>query len=374
LKIRKACYLLILLLWCCRKPYNPAVVASPASYLVVEGTINTGGDSTIIKLSKTVNLSAKTTSNPVLGATVFIENNQSATTWPLTSDNRGNYVAVGLSLPSTAKYRLAIKTTDGSYQSDFVPVISTPPIDSVGYTVSNGNVNIYVNTHDPINQAIYYRWDYQETWIFHAKYMSTIKVDTATESIVTRLPGQYVYYCFGSDASSDILIASTQHLSEDVVYRAPVIQIPLSSEKVEQEYSILVKQYALPGDGYIFYQNLQQNSEDLGSIFAPLPSTINGNIHALSNTATQPVGYISATNVQSKRIFILESALPNVATVYPYDCEVDTITSDPVALVLGEGSEKYVLLAPVKTEWEFSSAQCGDCTVRGTTQTPSFWK
>ena len=164
--------------------------------MVVEGIINTGGDSTIIKLSKTVNLSAQTTSNPVLGATVVIENNQNATTWPLTSDNHGNYIAVGLSLPLAAKYRLAITTAGGSYQSEFVPVISTPPIDSVGYTVSNGNVNIYVNTHDPTNQATYYRWDYQETWIFHAKYYSFLTVDTATESVVNRLPWQYVFYCF----------------------------------------------------------------------------------------------------------------------------------------------------------------------------------
>ena len=81
----------------CRKPYTPPAIASPNSYLVVEGIINTGGDSTIIKLSKTVNISAPTTSNPVLGATVVIENNQNATTWPLTSDNHGNYIAVGLS-------------------------------------------------------------------------------------------------------------------------------------------------------------------------------------------------------------------------------------------------------------------------------------
>ena len=308
----------------------------------------------------------------MLGATVVIENNQNATTWPLTSDNHGNYIAVGLSLPLSAKYRLAITTTDGSYQSEFVPVISTPPIDSVGYTVSNGNVNIYVNTHDPTNQASYYRWDYQETWIFHAKYYSFLTVDTATESVVNRLPWQYVFYCFASDASSNILLATTQNLSKDVVYEAPVIQIPLSSEKVEQEYSILVRQYALPADGYVFYQNLQQNSEDLGSIFAPLPSTISGNIHALSNTAAQPIGYISATNVQSKRIFILESGLPYVATVYPYDCEVDS-TANPIVTILAEAWQHNVLLDQGPKQWAFTSADCVDCTVRGTQQTPSFW-
>lgn len=37
----------------CKKPYTPDVVASPNSYLVVEGVINSGSDSTIIKLNRT---------------------------------------------------------------------------------------------------------------------------------------------------------------------------------------------------------------------------------------------------------------------------------------------------------------------------------
>ncbi|MEO6979770.1 MAG: hypothetical protein ABI113_15385 [Mucilaginibacter sp.] len=38
----------------CTKPYNPPAIVSPGTYLVVEGVINSGSDSTVIKLSKTV--------------------------------------------------------------------------------------------------------------------------------------------------------------------------------------------------------------------------------------------------------------------------------------------------------------------------------
>ena len=51
------------IVYSCRKPYNPPAIASPPSILVVEGVI-TGSDSTFITLSRTVNIAALNTNNP----------------------------------------------------------------------------------------------------------------------------------------------------------------------------------------------------------------------------------------------------------------------------------------------------------------------
>jgi hypothetical protein len=150
----------------CREPYNPPAITAPTAYLVVEGVINSGGDSTIIKLSKTVGIASKSVLNPVIGASVMVQNNQNSTVLPLTGDGNGNYVAVGLNLSPSLQYRLAIITKDGSYRSDFAAIKPTPPIDSVGYKITANGVQLYVNTHDPANNTTFYRWDYQETWKF----------------------------------------------------------------------------------------------------------------------------------------------------------------------------------------------------------------
>src|ERR1700744_5466497 len=112
----------------CRKPYDPPVVQADHKYLVVEGLINTGGDSTIIKLSRTVNIKSISTVRPELGAIVAVASDQN-NSYPLTDAANGNYVSPGLNLNTTRTYRLRIHTTDGNtYLTDFCQVKVTSPI------------------------------------------------------------------------------------------------------------------------------------------------------------------------------------------------------------------------------------------------------
>jgi len=73
--MRKEKYILILVIIAmigCKKIYAPPVISSDNSYLVVEGVINSGADSTFIKLSRTVQLSSKVGTSPELNAIVII--------------------------------------------------------------------------------------------------------------------------------------------------------------------------------------------------------------------------------------------------------------------------------------------------------------
>ncbi len=363
-------YLLILSLFGCTKPYNPPAIAFPTSYLVVEGLINSGNDSTIIRLSGTVNTNAGSVTNPVAGASVVVESDRGGI-WPLNADGKGRYVSVALTLPASQKYRLRISTGDGlQYLSDFVPVLFTPPIDSIGYNFKNGDLQLYVNTHG--GNTGYYRWDYHETWAFHSKYGSSRRVDTLTHAVVIRTPDQLVYSCFGNEVSASILLSSTTGLTGDVVYQSPLTSIPLTSEKLEIKYSMLVKQYALTADAFKFYAILKKNTEDLGGIFGPLPSELTGNIHCVSNAGKIVIGYVSATNVQSKRIFIPHSALPpGTETVYPYGCVLDSVNSAEFFIT---PPYEYTPIDLIHYGYLYSSKECVDCTSRGTTKTPSFWK
>ena len=398
IKLHKVCYLLPLSLLCCRKPYTPPAITGNASNLVVQGVINAGADSTTITLSRTVKVLSANTSNPVLHATVAVESDQDVS-YPLTETNNGNYVSAGLNLDKTHTYRLNIKTTNNQqYQSDFVPVVVTPAIDSVGYNILNTpadtGIQIYANAHDPANNVKYYRWDYSEAWEFHSKFISFYVSNGTT--LAVRTQAQNVNTCYTNDVSSNIVLGSTAKLKQAVVSQKPIIFIPSTSEKIEAEYSILLHQNALTADAYNFWVSLKTNTEQLGSIFDAQPSQLTGNIHCISNPSEAVIGYVSACTVSSKRIFILNAKLPAWVPVYPYACSkpycnfinvppfcIDTVhpgsssfnaelvglpsasVDDGLPPSRGDELPAYIFVVP---------RECGDCTIRGSVKPPPFWK
>jgi hypothetical protein len=390
--MRRYVYLSIFLLaiWGCKKPYTPTAISSTPKYLIVEGVINAGSDSTYIKLSRTVSLSADSSvSDPERDAIVIVQSNANDS-YPLTEIVPGTYAVPGLNLDVTKKYKLSIKTADNKqYVSDLVSVNVTPPIDSIGFIVQANNLQVYVNTHDPSNNTRYYRWDYAETWQFHAKYNS--EFITNGSAIVLRTPDQYIYSCFGNYVSSTIVLGSSAKLAQDVIYQNPLLSIASTSLKLQSKYSILIHEYALTPDAYTFWTNLKKNTEQLGSIFDAQPSNVNSNIHSVTDASLPVIGYISACTVQSKRIFISKPQLPQSwVAVYPYDCVADTewfdrpnsqppqnmVTQDLIPI----GSNTIPLnpfYAPnsiIQLGYIAADVHCADCTIMGTTSRPSFWQ
>ncbi|MDP9077287.1 MAG: DUF4249 domain-containing protein [Bacteroidota bacterium] len=374
--------LAVMLAVACKKPYNPGVINSPQSYLIVEGTIVTN-DVTTVKLSKTVNLSSTTTTNPVTGAVLTVEADNNSS-YALTEQAPGTYTLTGAGLDIARKYRLRIKTVDNKeYLSDFEQAKATPPIDSIGYKILSNGISIYANSHDPNNNTHYYRFDYTETWKFHSKYQSNYMSNG--DSIVSRPQDQMIYYCFANNTSSTILLGSTAKLTQDVLYQTPITQIAGNSEKIEIKYSILLHEYALSADAYKFWGNLKKNTEQLGSIFDAEPSQISGNIHNIKDPTEVVVGYISSGTVQTKRVFISNQDLPTTfLTDYPYDCGIDSDWYDhpkthinDVAVVLIPKQEIPISAFSVGfaiAGYTASTPACIDCTLRGSTQQPDFWK
>ena len=377
-------YLLVVIAaFSCKKPYLPQIKSASGSYLVVEGIINSGSDSTIIKLSKTVHITDAVRTNAESGATVTVEGEGFSKL--LSEISPGVYAVVGLNLNAAAKYHLSIKLLSGQqYLSDDVAVKITPPIDTVSYAVKNNQLQIYASSHDPSSNTHYYRWSYDETWRFHAKYISNYKLQN--NSIVRRGLDDDVFTCFGNAASNVIVLASTNGLAQDLVSNAPITQIMAGSEKISIRYSINIKEYALTQDAFAFWQNLKKNTEQLGSIFDALPSQLKGNIHNVADANEPVIGYIGVSTIQQKRIFIDQVDLPNEwLTQYPFDCGQDTALynnpkthANEVAdyLLSGISLPTFAVTsaAGVIIGYGRTSYECGDCTIRGTKPTPFFWK
>ncbi|MFI5160884.1 MAG: DUF4249 domain-containing protein [Sphingobacteriales bacterium] len=317
----------------CKKPYAPSIISSNNSYLVVEGVINSGTDSTYIKLTRTVKLSNSAAPAPELGAIVTVEgdNNNS---YPISEAGNGIYSSAALNLTIGANYRLRIKTTNNKeYVSDFVPARDTPDIDSLNYKVQNNGVEIYVNSHDPKNSTRYYRWDFDETFEYVSRIRSFYKIgdDGLPTYRSAYNDSDNIYYCYKFGQSHQVLLGSSAKLAQDVIAQQPVDFVAANSGKISLVYSILLRQYALTSDAFNYWQVLKKNTEQLGTIFDAQPSTIQGNIHCITNANEPVVGYISVSGVKTKRI-ILDHYYLNLYTTNPPPTDGDACMAEYIPI------------------------------------------
>jgi hypothetical protein len=358
----------------CKQIYIPPAIKGNNQYLVVDGMIRNGMDSTVIILSRSANLGDSAGPQPELGAQVSIIG-QSSGTFPLIDLGTGSYAAGQLSLDISQNYQLRITTQDGrQYASDFIPVRQSPPIDSLHWQADSTGVTVYVNTHDPQNNTRYYQWDYTETWEHRAHYNSTIELQL-DGSTIPRPQDQQIFRCWTNANSTNISVITTTGLSQDLVNENPLISIDNQSVRISILYSVLVRQYAITQQAYEYWQNLKQNTELTGSIFDPQPSEVPGNIHCLTNPVEPVLGYVSASSESTARLFISINQL-NSWFYQPFTgCSFWVPDSDSLAYyaTLPTIIQPF-LYCTINCVTALTYADCVDCRFfGGTNVSPGFW-
>jgi len=350
----------------CVEKFEPPVTIANKNFLVVDGSIINGADSTIIKLSRTRNLGNGVSSLPELNAQLYLEKD-GIVHYSFLDLGGGKYFSPIQFMDNNSKYHLRIVTSGGQqYLSDEIIVKESPPIDSINFAVGSNDVSFLVNTHDPQKNTRYYKWEYEETWEYHSKFESNLEFING--ALVARAPGNEIYKCYSSAKSSEILLGSSNNLAEDIIFQYPLFAIP-KSIKVSVRYSLLLKQYALTREAFAYWQNIKKTTEQLGSIFDAQPSQFRGNIHSLSDSTEPVLGFVSAASIQEKRIFVTSTE------VEPWyfagkQCELK---------VLGPGFPGNAGLLPVSglgfpPVFSWAEIDCVDCrTGGGTLVKPVFW-
>jgi hypothetical protein len=340
--------------------------------LVVEGIISDQPGINTIKLSKSLPLGSKTALKPLKGCIVTVSDDL-GNTYKLKESVTGTYVTDPSQFTGRIGrfYTLHITTISGttnhnfeSYPMEMKPV---PPIDSIFYkkvtireagelSQETEGCQVFLSTHDPLNQCEFYRWEYSETWEFRLPYF---------------VPNNK---CWISANSGEINIKSTSALSEDRISGYPLKFISNSTDRLKVRYSILVNQYSLNEEEYIYWEKLKNIGEQVGGLYDMIPAEVPSNIWCIEEPDAMVLGFFSVSAMSSKRIFIDEN-FRGIVDLYT-DCVSDTVR--------GNGPIQYLNV----TRWviedhvnELPSFRvltdkkgCADCTVRGTNAEPLFWK
>jgi len=276
-------------------------------------------------------------------------------------------------------YALDIDYGDRHYRSDYITPMRTPAIDDVNYLNFDGGhqINIRVSTHDPDGKALFYLWRYEEDWEIRAEFFATMRYDPALQAIVEGMTLETAdnrYYCWGRNRSNSLILGNAERMLGGEIRDHTVLNIWPSGmdSRFSYLYSILVKQYALPPDAYLYFDNLRKNTEETNSIFASMPVEMQGNIWCVSDPDEPVIGYFFAATESASRLYIDAADVPAMKPeiyceprLYPYTEDPFMMYMSGFGLLSEQSGNGYLWLPNL----------CLDCTRhnKATKTKPLFW-
>ena len=365
----------ILALCGCVYDYTPRDASLPglnSPMVVIDGDIIVGGI-TRVKVGFTQSLAADEDSAAAvpLGASVWVESEAGEVLSG--RELEGNEFEINTeNLSLQGRYRLGVSIPGkGEYCSAFKGVLVSPPIDEITWSLSDDGtyVNIEVTTHNPAQKKLYCKWNYMENW------ESPAVIEPSAELIPYRGRNGLRYLtpdeilerskCWSEAFSTDICIANTEKLSENIIYKSVLRRIPNTDTRVMALYSITVTQKALDMEAYRYWDALKRNTVNIGGIFSEQPTELRGNIVSVTDPDEVVVGYISATTATQMRKFFdweeMDFYKPGCPSVKFEDMWNEKYE---------EGYRVYAI--DESTTW-WSYHRCVDCRVYSNSTRPDFW-
>ncbi len=368
--------ILILLITGCVSQFIPKTTGDQ-DLLVVEGLITDQKGPYTLKLSKPSHLGISSVARPMIGCFVTVSDDLGQS-FSFTETAPGTYISDSANFQGAVGrlYSLHINTPTSNnnlnYESVPVELKPVPPIDSIYYEKRTFALNasggpsaegcqIFLNTHDPVNKCKYYRWEYSETWEFRLPYQTPNSL------------------CWLSNNSDVINIKNTSTIEQDRVVRYPLTLVSNTTDRLREKYSILVNQYSLNEDEYLYWEKLQNISELIGGLYDIIPSEIPSNVFCVEDPNQRVLGYFSVSARSSKRIFVKDHFAGVVTPYTDNACVADTIYGQLSEPIPSLNVNVWVIVVhpspPPPTYRVLTRTKgCYDCTVRGTNIKPVFWQ
>ena len=298
-------------------------------------------------------------------------------------------------------YRLLVSTPDGQrYESGWELLQASPAIDQLDFEFIEveqsdpaelpiRGAQIRVGTRDDAGGATYFSWDYEEIYEFELPHAPRIRAEFGSP------PGRgsdFIFdisnedfeglRCWKTEKSKQLLIASTENLTEAVIQDFNINFIDNSTPRLFIRYSILVNQYAISKEYYDNIRKIFEVNQTTGSLFDPIPNEIFGNVSNVTNEEAPVLGFFGVAGVSQKRIFInREDAPPGFGATRGPSCELETIPLNFLSLfdrierdglVLQDYARDLLFGNPVG--YILTMPVCAFCAESGASnQRPDFW-
>lgn len=376
--------MIMLLMAGCVEPFTPELEETQESMVVEALITDMEGDQHVY-----VSLSSPYSDPgfiPVSGCNIEIIDDAS-NSYSLAEGDHGDY-SVWMpqsSLVAGRAYMLQITTLDGRvYQSGFETMPGpSPPIDSIYHEVKyletenpdynigglQFSIDLNAGEDDPGN----YRWVIEETWKYRANYPIQAIYDNG---IILNPDPAMLYYCWKTENLTQIFTATTQHLTVNRLKKYPLHFVSNQTSRLSIRYSFLIRQYALSGRAYGYWNQMQVQTQETGGFYEHQPALLKGNISNTGDPDELVLGYFNVSSVSEKRIFVDRDDY-RFRFLGPV-CTLDTLNSPSELEAYAKGGRRFYMFSlsmmGVGFPWATAGDFCFDCTMAGgTTTRPDFW-
>lgn len=205
---------------------------------------------------------------------------------PVSVSEEGVYILKVDKLEPAYKYRLSITMINWNskeYKSEYYPS-DTPAIDSISVeSPSEKPVYICVTTHDNELEPTYYKWSYREIWEFNADLFANAGyLNDKFYMFERHTRSQNTYYCWGRIAQKLCYWATTDKLTENLIYEKELIEIPETMISWKS-FIIEVQQNRIRKEAYEYFKNIQKKYRVNRKHLFPIPTEVRGNIVCVSD-------------------------------------------------------------------------------------------
>lgn len=366
--------LLTSLLSSCITEYTPKGIDELSQLLVVEGYISEGTSE--IRLSKSVSINNLMSETKYINDAKVAVESESGVIYSADSEAVDGLYKVQIEkMEPTTKYRLKLSAEGKEYESAFTSPMPTPDIDKLYWEKNKATkeVNINAMVQSTGEQPQYYAWNYQEIWEFTVPYYKNFTYDENGEVVFydEHFLFNPIQYCWIWNTQDYFILSSTENLQGNSLLRQNLLNTIGGDERFSILYYIKVNLQMLSKEAFEYYSNLQNNMDEAGGIFDPMPSQLEGNIYCTSNPEIPVIGYVEASYIRSKEMFITREKDDVYDPVGYNECQTET---DPIMV---RDCFPWLELFYIRREpWEkdiYTYRSCFDCTRRGTKNKPDFW-
>lgn len=378
----------------CIYPFEAAPDSDARDALVVEGDIIVGGMtdialSSLRPLSDERNSDGSGKATGVSAISVLVEDESGAVFKPSALRVDGNAVVFTLDTRECnpeLKHRLSVSISDDRYATDWLEVHISPVIDSISVNPDSDRGKMFIGLSCHSDEERYFRWKYSETWEYHAYEHASYKYEVPVKDtpswnngygiITTMYPEESTYLCWNSTNSSEVMLFSTEHQSDNRFVDLDFLSIPQDSDKLMSLYHIKISVQSLSEDAYRYWETLNSTSSQSGDLFTPMPSEIEGNIKCLTDKDKLVIGYISASTDNSVERFVdnAETKFYRRKTEHYPDPEVFNEKDWLNMYRLGWRPCSQNVDDSGRNVIEWVDQRCVDCRLKGgSTQKPEFW-